>query len=172
MKVSKCWRFLVAVELFDIIPTSLCWARHIWYVYSHSHHLFSSSQMNRFNSKMQHNLWGLFTALSRSQNYALRFSHRVHEKGCLRRCARRTQSHPPSKSILIHVSIKIEHWKTRARETSWKACGRYSEMCKIKRELQVKQTLLSLGCIALMSLVWQIHFHSSTPITTCCFATL
>lgn len=114
------------LNYFDIILTSLCWARHIWYVYSHSHHLYSSSQ------KMQQNLWGLFTALSKSQNYALRFSHRVHERSCVRRCARRTQSHPPSKSIRIHVSIKMEHLKTRARETSWKACGRYSEMCKIK----------------------------------------
>lgn len=167
MRVSKCWRFLVAVELFNIIPTSLCWARCIWYVYSHSHHLYGSSQMNQFNSKMQHN-----KRFPRAKTSALKFSHRVHERGCVRRCARRTQSHPPSKSILIHVSIKMEHWKTRARETSWKACGRYSEMCKIKQELQVKQTLLSLGCIALMSPVWQIHFHSSTPITTCCFATL
>lgn len=134
------------------IQTSLCWemesgapsgnnyssSRHIWYVYSHSYHFYSSSQMNRFNSKQQHNLWGLLQRFSKVKTTALKFRHWVHERDCVRRRSHPTQSQPPSKSILIHVSIKTEHWKTKAGEMFWKACEGYREMCKVKWELQAK----------------------------------
>lgn len=65
--MSKLWRFSVAVELKHMNSNlivlgngKLCtrW-KQIWYVYSHLYHFYSSSQMKRFNSKTQHNLWGL-----------------------------------------------------------------------------------------------------------------
>jgi len=111
-----CW------EMESCAPTENNYssARQIWYVYSHLYHFYSSSQMKRFNCKTQHNLWGLFTKLPIWSSGVRRHSHQ-------------TQSHPPSKSILIQISIKIEHWTTKAWEMFWKACRRYREICKIEK---------------------------------------
>lgn len=110
-------------------------ARHIWYVYSHSYHFYSSFQMNQFNSKKQHNLWGLFTALSKSQNYSFEVQA-LSSWGGLRETllSPNTISSSQQEHFWYTFPLKQNTEKQKQMRDVLKGMWRYAEMWKVKWE--------------------------------------
>lgn len=115
-------------------------------VYSHSDHFYSSSQMNRFNSEPQDNLWGLFTTAQTT----------------LWSSVWRQSSYPThliltARAFSYTFPLKTQHWKTE-QETFWEAFGRC--VCRKGEKPQSKQTLRSQGGVFFSDV---IHLTDSFP---------